>query len=116
MQRWHADGLALYIYSSGSVQAQRQLFSHSDAGDLTPLFNGYFDTTTGPKREAASYRRIAAEIGLPAAQVLFLSDISEELDAARAAGMQTTRLVRDGRPAPDAAHPEVADFSQVAVT
>lgn len=115
LRRWHRDGVALYVYSSGSIQAQRLLFAHSDAGDLTPLFRGYFDTTTGPKRETESYRRIARSIGLPARDILFLSDTLEELDAARRAGICTTRLVRDGRLNPDAAHREVADFSQVAL-
>lgn len=113
LRRWHDAGIELYVYSSGSVQAQRLLFGHSDAGDLTPLFNGYFDTTSGAKRAVESYRHIAAQIGRPPAEVLFLSDMVEELDAARAAGMHTTRLVRDAAPAADAAHPEVGDFSQI---
>lgn len=74
LQRWHAAGIALYVFSSGSVPAQKLLFGHSDAGDLTPLFSGYFDTTTGPKREAASYAKIAEAIGIAPADVLFLSD------------------------------------------
>jgi enolase-phosphatase E1 len=113
LRRWHHAGIGLYVYSSGSVQAQRLLFGHSDAGDLTPLFSGYFDTTSGPKRAADSYRRIAARIGLPTAEILFLSDMIEELDAARAAGMRTMRLVRDRTPAANAPHPEVGDFSQI---
>lgn len=114
LREWHDAGIELYVYSSGSVQAQKLLFGHSDAGDLTPLFSGYFDTRVGGKREAASYVEIAARIGRPAEDVLFLSDIVEELDAARQAGMQTCRLVRDGLPAADAAHPEVADFDAIA--
>ena len=95
LQRWHAQGLPLYVYSSGSVAAQKLLFAHTAAGDLTPLFAGYFDTAVGAKRDAASYRAIAARIALPAAEVLFLSDIAEELAAASAAAMQVTLLVRD---------------------
>ncbi|MBS0456296.1 MAG: acireductone synthase [Proteobacteria bacterium] len=94
LHRWHADGIALHVYSSGSVGAQKLLFGHSEAGDLTPLFSGYFDTTVGGKREAASYRRIAAELQLPPGEILFLSDVVEELDAAQAAGMRTCLLDR----------------------
>lgn len=95
LKRWHQAGIALYVYSSGSVQAQKLLFGHSDAGDLTPLFTGYFDTTTGPKREMASYRRIVEVIGEPAESVLFLSDVVAELDAAAEAGLRTVQLVRE---------------------
>jgi enolase-phosphatase E1 len=92
---WHDAGIDLYVYSSGSVKAQQLLFSHSDAGDLTPLFKGYFDTRIGQKREVESYKAIIDHIGLPADEILFLSDSIEELDAARDAGMQTIQLVRD---------------------
>ena len=96
LRQWHADGYALYVYSSGSIQAQKLLFGYAEAGDLTPLFSGYFDTTSGGKRETASYQRIAKGIGLPAEEILFLSDVKEELDAARQAGMQTFGLARAG--------------------
>ncbi|MDH4559814.1 acireductone synthase [Pseudomonas sp. BN411] len=96
LRRWKQDGYDLYVYSSGSIQAQKLIFGCSEAGDLTPLFSGYFDTTTGPKREAASYRQIAAAIGLPGEQILFLSDVVQELDAALEAGMQTIGLAREG--------------------
>jgi enolase-phosphatase E1 len=116
LQEWKKQGVDLYVYSSGSVAAQKLLFGHSEAGDLTPLFSGYFDTETGPKREAASYQRIIAAIGLPATDVLFLSDVTEELDAARSAGLRTTLLAR--APAscpPQANHRCVADFNAVAL-
>ncbi|GAB6043399.1 acireductone synthase [Endothiovibrio diazotrophicus] len=113
LRRWHAAGLALYVYSSGSVHAQKLLFGHSDAGDLTPLFSGYFDTRIGGKREADAYRAITAEIGLPAGEILFLSDIVEELDAAREAGMATCWLVRDGTPDPAARHRQVNNFDPI---
>lgn len=113
LRRWHAAGCRLYVYSSGSVAAQKLLFGHSDVGDLTPLFSGYFDTRIGAKRELDAYRRIAAEIGVPPTEVLFLSDIREELDAARAAGMQTAWLVRDAVPQAGAAHPQYADFAAI---
>ncbi|VVO25474.1 acireductone synthase [Pseudomonas fluorescens] len=96
LKRWHQDGYQLFVYSSGSIQAQRLIFGCSEAGDLTPLFSGYFDTTSGPKREVQSYQRIAQAIGCQAEQILFLSDIVQELDAAREAGMATCGLVRDG--------------------
>lgn len=115
LREWRDAGIDLYVYSSGSVQAQRLLFGHSDAGDLTPLFRGWFDTRVGGKREADSYRTIAAQIGRPAGEILFLSDIVEELDAAREAGMQTCRLVRDGQPSSNAGHPEVADFTGIRI-
>ncbi|MDP9654008.1 UNVERIFIED_ORG: enolase-phosphatase E1 [Pseudomonas putida] len=96
LKRWHQDGLQLFVYSSGSIQAQQLIFGCSVAGDLTPLFSGYFDTTSGPKREAHSYVNITQAINLEAGQILFLSDIVEELDAARAAGMATCGLAREG--------------------
>jgi len=95
LRRWHAAGLKLYVYSSGSIAAQKLIFGHSNAGDLTPLFSDYFDTTTGPKREAGSYRRIADEIGLPAAAILFLSDNAQEIAAARIAGMLVLHIDRE---------------------
>lgn len=96
LNNWHQAGYALYVYSSGSIQAQKLIFGCSEAGDLSALFSGYFDTTSGPKREEASYRSIASSIGQPPGSILFLSDIVEELDAAQRAGMSTCALVRDG--------------------
>jgi enolase-phosphatase E1 len=96
LQRWHAAGYQLFVYSSGSIQAQKLIFGCSEAGDLTPLFSGYFDTTSGPKREAQSYTNIQQAIGVEAGEILFLSDIVEELDAAQAAGLQTCGLAREG--------------------
>lgn len=113
LRAWQAQGLRLYVFSSGSVHAQKLLFGHTEFGDLTPLFSGYFDTNVGNKREPGAYLRIAESIGLPPTEVLFLSDIGEELDAARAAGMHTTWLVRDDRPRADAPHPQVSEFGQI---
>lgn len=115
LRKWKQAGLKLYVFSSGSVQAQKLIFGYSDAGDLTPLFSGYFDTTIGNKREAAAYGKIAHEIGLPAKEILFLSDIKEELDAAHAAGMQTIQLVRDAATDTAASHRQVGDFDQIAI-
>ncbi len=111
LRQWRAAGLELYVYSSGSIQAQKLIFGCSEAGDLTPLFSGYFDTTSGHKREAASYARIAQAIGRPGGEILFLSDIVEELDAARAAGMATCGLAREGGEL--AGHPTVASFAAI---
>ncbi len=96
LKRWYAAGLKLYVFSSGSVAAQKLIFGFSEAGDLTPLFSGYFDTTTGPKREAVAYTRIAEAIGLPPSDILFLSDIDAETEAARAAGMGALLIDRAG--------------------
>lgn len=115
LRRWADAGIALYVYSSGSVEAQRVLFGNSDHGDLSPLFGGYFDTTTGPKRERASYETIARAIGLPPREILFLSDVDAELDAARAAGMQTVRLLRpaDTPPGTTTTHASATSFDQL---
>jgi enolase-phosphatase E1 len=96
---WRRQGRDIAIFSSGSVLAQKLLFRYSTAGDLTPYIRAYFDTTTGPKREDESYRRIAAGLERTPAEVLFVSDVAFELDAARTAGMQTALCVREG-PAP----------------
>ena len=87
LKAWKANGISLYVYSSGSVLAQKLLFGHTEAGDLTPLFSGFFDTNMGGKKEPNSYRKIADEIAHPTANLLFLSDIEEELDAAKAVGL-----------------------------
>ncbi|TCZ66109.1 acireductone synthase [Roseicella aquatilis] len=115
LRAWHAGGLRLAVYSSGSVEAQRDLFGHTAEGSLVPLFGGFFDTRVGAKREATSYAAIAAALGLPPGDILFLSDVAEELDAAAAAGMQVCQLVRaaDGTAA-SGRHPAAADFPGIA--
>ncbi len=95
LRRWHDVGLKLAVFSSGSVPAQKQIFGHSDQGDLAPLFSGWFDTTTGPKREAMSYLMIADSLGISPADMLFLSDIAAETDAAKAAGMRAMLIDRE---------------------
>lgn len=94
LSAWHAGGMPMYVYSSGSVPAQQLFFGNSDAGDLRPLFSNWFDTEIGGKREADSYRRIVQAVGLPADSIVFLSDVVEELDAAREAGLRTVLLDR----------------------
>ena len=113
LRTWNDAGIELYVYSSGSIVAQKVLFAHTFAGDLTPLFTDHFDTTTGSKREAASYAEIAADTGFHPGEMLFLSDTEEELDAARAAGLQTARLLRPADTPPGAvtAHPAYVDFA-----
>lgn len=96
LARWRSRGVRCCIYSSGSVEAQRLLFRYSAFGDLTGLLDGYFDTTTGPKRSSSSYASIVSSLGLPAAEVLFLTDVLEEAAAAREAGLQTRLVVRPG--------------------
>ncbi|OIN12415.1 acireductone synthase [Oceanisphaera psychrotolerans] len=115
LQAWHQAGIRLYVYSSGSVAAQKLLFGYSEAGDLTPLFSGYFDTKIGAKREVAAYQTIVRELALPAEQILFLSDIHQELDAAEAAGIQTCQLIR-GEPDPDSHHRQVSRFDDISLT
>lgn len=95
-ERWTAEGLAIAIYSSGSVLAQRLLFRHTRYGDLTKFISNNFDTAVGAKRDAESYRRIAAALSQPPGEILFVTDITAELDAARAAGMNTALSVRPG--------------------
>ena len=114
LARWRAQRRSIAIFSSGSLLAQRLLFSYSTAGDLTPYIGSYFDTTTGPKQEEQSYLRIAAALRLPAVDILFLSDVAAELDAARRAGMHSAVCVRPGAsPPPGASHPAVKTFEEV---
>ncbi len=115
LERWHRKNLSMSIFSSGSVLAQKLLFANTDAGDLTKFLHGYFDTTTGAKSAEASYRQIAAELRLPPLQVLFVSDESTELDAAKSAGMQTALCVRPGnrRQPPDHGHLNIKNFDEI---
>ena len=121
LRDWHAAGLPLAVYSSGSVPAQTLFFGHTDAGDLTGLFEGWFDTEVGHKREAGSYTEIARRLGRLPEDILFLSDVVEELDAAREAGLRTVLIDRlDDYPQPrlgDAAHghARVERFDQIAL-
>ncbi len=115
LRKWKEQGLRLYVFSSGSVQAQKLIFGYSEFGDLTPLFSGYFDTNIGNKRDALAYQQIAKKIGLPPAEILFLSDIKEELDAARAAGKQTIQLVREGATDTRTTHRQVSNFDEIEI-
>ncbi|MER6954668.1 acireductone synthase [Streptomyces sp. NPDC000618] len=99
LRAWHTAGVRLYVYSSGSVSAQRAWFANSPEGDLTSLVSGLYDTeNAGPKQEAESYRRIAGATGHAPDRLLFLSDRPGELDAARAAGWHAVGIRRPGEP------------------
>lgn len=115
LRRWHKQAIKLYVYSSGSVQAQQLLFGYSTEGDLTSLFSGYFDTGVGAKRQVLSYNTIATQLQLPAEQLLFLSDIEQELVAANQAGWHCLQLVReDARPS--SIYPWVSTFADIEPT
>jgi 5-methylthioribose kinase len=113
LRSWHEAGLNLYIYSSGSVLAQQLIFSHTQYGDLTPCFSGYFDTTIGSKLEPESYAAIATRIGLPPADVLFLSDSAGEISAAAIAGMQVILVSRDPHVEATRDHAQIASFAEL---
>ncbi|MFO0593261.1 MAG: acireductone synthase [Polyangiaceae bacterium] len=114
LAKWHAAGHALFIFSSGSIAAQKLLFAHTARGDLTPLFTGYFDTTIGPKLKADSYTAIASAIARPPSEVLFLSDHTGELDAAVAAGMHVVCLDRGEAVIPaETPHRRVHTFDEI---
>lgn len=112
LKEWKEQGYRLYVYSSGSVKAQKLFFGNTDYGDLTYLFDGFFDTSVGGKKEKESYLKIAELIGLKPEECLFLSDLEEELDCARSAGMRTIRVVRDTGKT-DSKHPIVENFYQI---
>ena len=114
---WSEGGTDVRIYSSGSIEAQKLFFGHTAAGDLTPFLRGHFDTTTGPKRSADSYRTIAADMGLEPRSILFVSDVGEELDAARGAGMATALAVRPGNREPGGLleHESIRSFAEIVI-
>lgn len=112
LEKMHAEGVPLYVYSSGSIRAQKLYFSHSDFGDILDWFEGFFDTTTGPKKDADSYRQIAGHTGHSAGDITFFSDVEAELDAAAEAGMRTVQIVRPGTEA-SSHHRRYPDFSAI---
>jgi enolase-phosphatase E1 len=115
LEYWKNKNLDVRIFSSGSALAQRLLFANTEVGDLTRFLGGYFDTNIGPKTDPESYRQIANEFHLPAAKVLFISDMTAELDAAKRAGMQTLLCVRPGNlPQPEKhSHSVIYSFSEI---
>ena len=112
LERWKQQGIPMGIYSSGSVGAQKLLFGHSEYGDLNGFFSENFDTAVGHKREVQSYQNIATQLNLVPSEILFLSDIEEELDAAQAAGMQCLQLLRPGT-IPSMRHAGVGSFEEI---
>jgi enolase-phosphatase E1 len=113
-ERWRGSNIDVRIFSSGSILAQRLLFSSTAAGDLTKFIRGYFDTTTGPKNDPSSYAAIGKFFNISAPEILFISDVTRELDAARAAGMQTLLCVRPGNhPQPPHDHAVVRSFEGI---
>jgi len=117
LHRFHDAGVALYVYSSGSVSAQKLLFGNSVAGDLLPLFSGFFDTTIGGKRETGSYERILDTIDVAPNETIFFSDNEAELDAADEAGIQTVQLARpQDLTIPSTRHASVESFVPIEVT
>jgi enolase-phosphatase E1 len=115
LKRWQGAGLRIAIFSSGSIFAQKLLFAHTDRGDLTELIDAYFDKSNGSKTAVESYRRIAAELGLVPEEILFISDVVAELDAARSAGLQTLLCIRPGNQSQAGAerHQIIHSFDQI---
>jgi enolase-phosphatase E1 len=115
LNEWQKNDIQLGIYSSGSVGAQKLLFKYTPHGDMNGLFSHYFDTAVGHKREAKSYANITKSVGIPAENILFLSDVAEELDAAKAAGMQTVQLLRPGTKKNTSGHKTAGSFGDILI-
>jgi enolase-phosphatase E1 len=113
LRRWTAAGASVGIFSSGSVLAQQLLFAHSTAGDLTPFLQWHFDTAVGPKTEPASYARIAEQVAVSPDKILFVSDVTKELDAARAAEFQTLLCVRQDEPPGAGTYAVIGTFDEI---
>ena len=111
-QRWHERGLRISIFSSGSVLAQQLLFAYTEVGDLTRFIDGYFDTRVGKKVEVESYRKIAEAVGLEPEQILFISDVTGELEAASQAAMKTIMSIRPGNE-PQSQYPSIRSFDEI---
>lgn len=111
--RWREQGLRISIFSSGSVLAQQLLFAHTEVGDLTPFIDSYFDTKVGKKGEAESYRKIAEAMSLEPQEILFISDIGAELDAANEAGMKTILSIRPGNSPQFQQYPSIRSFDEI---
>ena len=119
LRAWHEEGIRLAVYSSGSIASQVPWFRHAPQGDLTPLIEDFFDTiSAGPKKEAASYERISAALGVAPERALFLTDHPDEVTAARAAGWQVVALDRAGEPwaGSDFGADAVASFDEIELT
>ena len=114
LEAWTKRGIEVRIYSSVSIAAQKAFFGKTEDGDLLPYFRGHYDTTTGGKREAASYVKIAADMKRPAGKILFVSDVDAELYAAQAAGFQVVLSDRPGNPPADF-EPQITSFAEIEI-
>ena len=114
LENWNFLGKKMGIFSSGSVNAQKLLFSHSVKGNLSTYFSNYFDTNIGSKRDSDTYSLITKQLALPSNRILFLSDVIEELAAADMAGMKTIQITREGNL--QAWPQSVSDFSEIILT
>lgn len=113
LENWFENGIALGVYSSGSIRAQKLLFSHTNQGNICAFFQSFFDTTIGGKKEASSYTKISIDVGVNPNEILFLSDMEDELEAAKQAGMSTIQLARDQSTIPSAKHMICTNFSEI---
>ena len=117
LQHWKQNGCDIRIYSSGSIQAQKLFFGHTEAGNLLEYFTAHYDTTTGPKKDAASYKTIAEDFGLPPEKILFVSDVTAELAAATQSGFKGCLSIRPGNPTQDDADqfPNIKSFDEISI-
>ena len=117
LQQWKQNGCDIRIYSSGSIQAQKLFFGHTAAGNLLEYFTAHYDTTTGPKKDSASYQKIAEDFGLQPEKILFVSDVTAELDAAAQSGFKGCLSVRPGNPPQENADqfPNIQSFDEIAI-
>lgn len=113
LHKWKEQGMGIYGFSAGAGYAQKLLFGHSEYGDVSQLFDEFFDTNVGSKDDPTAYQSIATSIGQSPSEVLYISDSREELDAARQVGMYTVWMVRDGALDPDAIHRQVKSFDEI---
>ena len=114
LKRWQGQSRTVATFSSGSVLAQKFLFAHTTAGDLTRYLSAYFDTTTGKKNDPASYQEISRTLERSPAEVVFISDVVSELDAASSAGLRTLLCVRPGNhPQPENSHRIIRTFDEL---
>jgi enolase-phosphatase E1 len=118
LKRWKAGGIDIRIYSSGSIAAQKLFFGHTQYGDVLGYFSGHYDTTIGGKKDSESYRKIAAEIGVKPSEILFVSDLEGELEAAQLAGVQVAAAIRPGnKPLSESARfPRISSFAEIQIS
>ncbi|MGH8015923.1 MAG: acireductone synthase [Candidatus Zixiibacteriota bacterium] len=113
IKRWKSIGKLVATYSSGSALAQKLLFKHSQNGDISGLIDGYFDTEVGPKKEAESYKMIAERLNLPAGEIVFISDVAAECEAAVKAGCQVRYSIRPGNKTEPVPFESITSFEEI---